>query len=159
SAMGLDQMKYSLEGAYTALYRINRTNDFGDPSSVKVQMLIANYGSRQEHSDSLLEDIVARNEPDHPVVAVVGLGSSSTGIEATAQVLASRGIPIVSAVAAADSLTIQRFAGLRSVSPNDTDYVLALKQLLDQTGQLHSGMIVADQNNNLYVKSLRAAYA
>jgi ABC-type branched-subunit amino acid transport system substrate-binding protein len=160
SPMGLDQIRHSLEGAYTALYRINHTPEFGDPSAMKMQMLMANFGSRQEYRNSLLTDILARSEPAHPVVAVVGLGESATGIKATAQALAGKGIPMVSAVASADSLNIQKFAGLRSVSPSDRDYVQALAQFLDKSG-LRNGIIVADeanQNDDLYVGSLRAAY-
>jgi hypothetical protein len=64
---------------------------------------------------------------------------------------------MVSAVASADSLDMRTFAGLRSVSPSNSDYVGALEQLLRDPG-LRTGIIVADQSDDLTVKSLWDAY-
>jgi len=55
AAISLDQIKYSLEGAFTAMDRANNSRDFGDPSAVKIQVLLANQGSRQEDSDDLVK--------------------------------------------------------------------------------------------------------
>jgi ABC-type branched-subunit amino acid transport system substrate-binding protein len=160
------QVKASLEGAYTALHRANtdRTSaPFGDPNLVKVQLVPVNFGSRQEYSDQLRDEILARSEPDHPVVAVVGLGSSLAGTEQMARALSDRGIPMVSAVASADALDARTYGGLFSVSPSSSDYVLALRKLLDaRPGELtfaeRSGLVVADQNNDPFVVSLREAF-
>src|SRR5262249_62233630 len=104
SAMSLDQIKFSLEGSLTALHRINHFADFGDPNAVQIQLLLVNQGSRQEYSDALIKQILDQSRPDdHPLVAVVGLGSSFTGTEATAKALADLGIPMVRGVASADS--------------------------------------------------------
>jgi hypothetical protein len=161
-----DQVQASLEGAYTALYRANTDPgaSLGDPNLVKIQMVLASFGSRQEYSERLVNDIVGSGEPGHPVVAVVGLGSSFVGTEKTAEALAARHIPMVSAVATADTLDSSRYDGLYSVSPSNNDYVLALKKLLDAKlpglsfGE-GSGLVVADDNeNDPYVRTLREAF-
>ncbi|MEH1014870.1 hypothetical protein V6U90_17385 [Micromonospora sp. CPCC 206060] len=159
SAMSIDQVRYSLQGAMTALHRINRGQDFGDPSAMRVQLLLVNYGSRQEHREEIINEIVAETKSDeHPLVAVVGLGSSFSGTEATARELSERGIPMVTGVASADSLTARTAPTLYSVSPSNTDYALALRELLRGSLGLRSGIIVADQNEDPYVRTLRDAF-
>lgn len=161
SAMSLDQIKFSLEGSLTALRRINHTNDFGDQDAVHIQLVLVNQGSRQEFSEALIKQILDQNMPNHPLVAVVGLGSSFTGTEATVAALASRDIPMVSAVASATTLTKEKYETLRSVSPSNLDYARALRQLLDDHQsdlKLRNGIIVQDTNDDPYTKTLREAF-
>jgi hypothetical protein len=69
---------------------------------------------------------------------------------------------MVSAVTSADSLTARDIAGLHSVSPANTDYVLALKELLDQhrpTLPLTSAIVVGDVNDDPYVQTLNQVYS
>lgn len=159
--------KGSLEGAYTALHRANNDSaaPFGDPNLFKVQMVPANFGSRQKYSDQLRDAILASGEPSHPIVAVVGLGSSLPGTMQMTQELSSRHIPMVSAVASADILNSKTYPGLYSVSPSSSDYVLALRKLLDAklsdlTFGKGSALVVADQNKNEdpFVLSLLTAF-
>src|SRR5262249_50168499 len=162
SAIPPDQIKFSLEGSLTALHRINHSADFGDPNAVRIQLILVNQGSRQEYSDALIKQILDQSGPDHPLAAVVGLGSSFPGTEATVAALADRGIPMVSAIASADSLTMQRFKTLRSVSPSNLDYVRALRALLDSTPAglgLPNGILVKDTNDDPSPRTLRAAFA
>jgi hypothetical protein len=158
SAISLDQIRFSLEGSFAALNRINNGNDFGSPNAVAIQLILVNQGSRQEQSEALIKQILDLGVPNHPLVAVVGLGSSFPGVEATAAALSGQGIPMVSAVASADSLTMQRYKTLRSVSPSNRDYADALRAFLTdpQTGlHLHNGIIVQDTNNDPYPSTLR----
>jgi hypothetical protein len=162
SAMSLDQVHYSLEGAYTALFRINHGDDFGDPAAVRIDLVLVNEGSEQDYSDQLRDAILALSEPNHPLVAVVGMGSSFVGTEQMARALSARGIPMVTAVASADSLDARQIPGLHSVSPANTDYVLALKELLDQhrpTLPLTSAIVVGDVNDDPYVQTLNQVYS
>jgi hypothetical protein len=162
SAMSLDQILFSLEGAYTALYRVNHGNEFGDPTAVKIDLALVNQGSRQDYSDGLRDDILGLSEPAHPLVAVVGMGSSFVGTDRMARELSAREIPMVTAVTSADSLNGRDIPGLHSVSPANTDYVLALKELLDQhqpTLPLTSAIVVGDVNDDPYVQSLNLVYA
>jgi hypothetical protein len=167
SATVVKQVQASLEGAYTALHRANADTSapFGDPNLVQVQMVLANFGSRQDQQyvDRLVNDILGRSEPQHPVVAVVGLGSSVVGTEKAAGKLAEQGIPMVGAVASADVLDSRTYAGLYNVAPNSSDYVLALKDLLDKKLPglfgAGSGLVVADDNkSDSYVQGLRNAF-
>lgn len=161
SAMSLDQIKFSLEGSFAALYRVNHSVDFGDPNAVRIQLLLANQGSRQEYSDAVVKQILDQSETDHPVVAVVGLGSSFPGTATTAKAFADRGIPMVSAVASATNLEMETYKTLHSVSPSNRDYALALKRLLDDPSSspgLHNGIIVQDLNDDPYTKTLKEAF-
>jgi hypothetical protein len=163
-----EHVRGSLEGAFTALHRANADQDapFGDPNLVQVQMVPVNFGSRQDeqYGDRLVADIKGRSEAQHPVVAVVGLGSSLPGTEKVARGLANEGIPMVSAVASADVLDSRTYNGLYSVSPSSSDYVLALRSLLDSRQQdlsfdAGSGLVVADENKtDPFVQGLGAAF-
>ena len=159
AAAPLPQVRESLEGAYTALSRANSTADFGSPTAARIQVVLANQGSRQEYSPSLVDAVIRQDDEEHPVVAVVGLGSSFEGTLETARAFAQRQIPMVSAIASADGLNISAMPGLRSVSPSNTEYARALRTLLDGQVVLNSGMIVADRNDDPYVSSLRSAFA
>ncbi|MGH3851369.1 MAG: hypothetical protein ACRDRT_17045, partial [Pseudonocardiaceae bacterium] len=57
SAISLKQILYSLQGSYTGLRRVNESSDFGDPSTVKIQLLLANEGSQQEAETGFLDGI------------------------------------------------------------------------------------------------------
>ncbi|MEO3782300.1 hypothetical protein ABGB12_03145 [Actinocorallia sp. B10E7] len=158
SAMSLPQIRNTLQGSYTALMRANHTSVFSDPSAVQIQLILANQGSRQEAGPEFVEELLAVSEPDHPLVAVVGLGSSVENTEKIARALAARDIPLVSAVASADTLT--GVPGLWSVSPGNTQYAQALKAFLDRPDQkaLRTGIIVHDLNKDPYTTTLSAAY-
>jgi len=156
SAISLAQILYSLEGVYTALYRVNHSSDFGDPTAAKVQLSLANQGSLQEADPSFLRRIIDVSQPDHPLVTVVGLGSSFTNTKTAVEYLAQQGIPMVGAEASADSLSDLHL--LWSVSPSNTEYVNRLKSFLDHQNVLKSAIIVYDRNPDLYTQSLAQDY-
>ena len=161
SAMSLDEIKRSIEGAYVAQYLANHDPELSDPSAVRIQMVLANQGSRGDYNAQLVQDILGQSEPDHPVVAVVGFGPSTQGGKATAQELARHGIPMVTAVATADDFDADDVVGLHSVSPSNTAYARSLGQLLDKLDPVWpmAGLIVADQStDDLYTRSLRRAF-
>jgi hypothetical protein len=155
-AISLRQILHSLEGCYTALYRTNHSSNFGDPSAVKIQLLLANQGSRQNADPDFIDGVLGVSQPDHPVVAVIGMGSSVPNTKTAAEYLANKGIPIVNAEASADSLTDLHL--LWSVSPSNTDYAKQFKSFLDQQKMLSSGIIVYDRNSDLFTQSLAQAY-
>jgi hypothetical protein len=154
--ISLRQILYSLEGSYSALYRANHSSDFGDPSAVKIKLLLANQGSLQDASPDFLNSILKVSQPDHPLVAVIGLGSSLPNTKTAIEYLAQQGIPLVSAEASADSLTNLHL--LWSVSPSNTEYVDRLKSFLDHQNVLKSAIIVYDRNPDLYTHSLAQDY-
>ena len=156
SAISLKQIAHSLQGSYTGLVRANESTDFGDPSTEGLQLLLANEGSQQETGTDFMDGIMKMSQPDHPVVAVIGLGASMPNTRATAEYLAQRKIPMVSAVASVDDLT--NLPLLWSVSPSNLDYARALSSFLDRQSELKSGVIVYDQNADFFAKSPAKAY-
>jgi hypothetical protein len=158
SGMSMDQIRHSVQGSFTALWRINHERQFGDPTAAKVQLVLANSGSRQEYNKRVIDDVLAVSAPDHPLVAVVGLGSSLPGAAQSATALGGH-VPVMSAVASADSFNATSIPGLRSVSPSTSDYVTALHKLIEQPKVgLSKAILVADVNNDPYVQSLAAAF-
>jgi len=155
-AILLREILHSLEGSYVALHRANHSPAFGDPSAVKIQLLLVNQGSRQNADPDFIDGILKISQMNHPLVAVVGLGASVPNTKTAADYLAQRGIPMVSAVASADSLT--HLPLLWSVSPSNTEYAVRLKSFLDQQHVLRSGVIVYDRNPDLFTQSLAQAY-
>jgi len=155
-AISLRQILYSLEGNYTALYRANHSSDFGDPTAMKIQLLLANQGSLQEAGPAFLDSIVKLSQLDHPMVTVIGLGSSVPNTKTAVEYLAQQGIPMVDAEASADSLTHLHL--LWNVSPSNSEYVGQLKSFLDHQNVLKSGIIVYDRNPDLYTQSLTQDY-
>ncbi len=161
AAIPLTDILDSLEGSYTALQRANHSRDFGDPSAVGLQLWLANQGSRQDADPSFITSILGISQPDHPVVAVVGLGSSLLTNKDAAGQMAQRRIPMVGALASADSLTDLPL--LWSVSPSNIQYVQHLKAFLDDQHALQHalryGIVVSDDNtDDLYAQSLAKDY-
>jgi hypothetical protein len=156
TATSLKQILHTLQGSYTGLMRANDSIDFGDPSTEKLQLLLANEGSQQEAGTDFLDGIVKMSQPDHPVVTVIGLGVSVPNTKTTAEYLAQRKIPMVNAVASADDLT--NLPLLWSVEPSNRDFVRALGSFLDRQTILKSGLIVYDQNPDLFTRSLANDY-
>ncbi|MGH3856752.1 MAG: hypothetical protein ACRDR6_25360, partial [Pseudonocardiaceae bacterium] len=159
SAISLKEILHCLQGSYTALYRVNHSPDFGDPSAVEIQLLLANQGSQQDADPDFLNGILRESQPAHPVVAVIGLGSSFSTTMTTVEYIAKQGIPLVSAVTSADNLTNLHL--LWSVSPSNDQYVQALNVFLGTKQEkdiLKSGIIVYDQNPDPFTQSLAQDY-
>jgi ABC-type branched-subunit amino acid transport system substrate-binding protein len=158
SVTTLGEIWRSLEGSYTALYRANHSSSFGD-LNIKIQLLLANQGSQQNSDPDFLNLILKASEPSHPVVAVIGLGSSLPSLKTAAEYLADHGIPMVSAVASADNLTPLPL--LWSVSPSNTEYVNRIRSFLqtnEEKDTLKSGIIVYDLNPDYYTQTLAQDY-
>ncbi|MFC5829726.1 ABC transporter substrate-binding protein [Nonomuraea insulae] len=156
SAITLEQIEHALQGTYTALVRANTTTVFGDYRQVGLQLLLANQGSRQDAGDRLLGKVLEVSEEEHPLVGVLGLGSSVPSTESAVRWLGARRIPMVSAITSADSLT-----GLPmfwSVSPSNIQYVKALRHYLDTRKTLKSAIVVYDRNRDPYTNSLFTAF-
>ncbi|MEO3853910.1 hypothetical protein [Acrocarpospora sp. B8E8] len=156
SAIPLEHILHALEGTYTALIRANTSTIFGDSKRVQLQLLLANQGSRQLADDDFVDKVMEASEPEHPVVAVVGLGSSVPNTGTMAEKLAERGIPMVSAITSADTLTGR--SNLWSVSPSNIQYAKALRHFLDARKDLRSGIIVRDRNKDPYTSTLGEAF-
>ncbi|MEV0612660.1 hypothetical protein AB0I81_04980 [Nonomuraea sp. NPDC050404] len=155
SAITLSQIEHALQGTYTALIRANQETVFGDHGKVRLQLLLANQGSRQD-ADRIVDKVLEVSEEEHPLVGVLGLGSSVPNTEKVVRRLGTAGIPMVSAITSADSLTALPL--FWSVSPSNIQYARALRHYLDHRKTLKSAIVVHDDNHDPYTNSLFAAY-
>ncbi|MGH3816104.1 MAG: hypothetical protein ACRDUV_27260 [Pseudonocardiaceae bacterium] len=151
-----EAVRHRLEGAYTALRRVNDTSRVvGDPAP-QVQLVLANEGStaaqRKQVLDRLLE---MSNQQEHPLVAVIGLGLSTQQTEQRAMQLSLWGIPMVGALLPADGLDYEDIPGLIKTSPSNRDYVEALRRYVEST-DIDSAVLVRsrDPEGDLYTRTL-----
>lgn len=154
------EIRNRLEGAYTALRRINTTTWVGDPRP-QVQLLLASEGSTEAQRRRVIGQLVEMSErDDNPLVAVIGLGVSTEETELRARALSDHGIPMVSAYLIADGLNYDQIPGLIRISPGNREYVKALRQYVDRAG-LTSAAMVRDFNSergDLFTQTLEAGF-
>ncbi|GHE45547.1 hypothetical protein GCM10017673_54500 [Streptosporangium violaceochromogenes] len=156
SAISLDQIEHALQGTYTALKRANESKIFGDSNGVGLQLWLVNQGSRQDVGDKLVDQVLRMSKEEHPLVAVVGLGSSTESTVEMAKRLGGGGIPMVGAITSADDLT--GLENLWNISPSNTQYAEALLDFFGKRKNLKSAIVVRDRNSDPYVKSLADAF-
>lgn len=161
SALTMARIRYSLQGAYAAQRRANGGADdgFGDPTPL-IQLLLANEGSNQQQWRPPVSRLISMTTGAHPLVAVVGLGVSVPATQLAAEELSRHQVATVGAVLTADTLRADSFV---QVSPPNGQYALALRNYLDQEyPEGHSdrrrGIVVYDQNSDMYTRTLREAY-
>jgi ABC-type branched-subunit amino acid transport system substrate-binding protein len=157
SALPADAVRNRLEGAYTALRRVNADRVAGDPNP-QIQLLLANEGSTDGQWGQVSDRLAELSEADaNPLVAVVGLGVSTARTMRHTQDLSEDGIPMVGAVLTADNLEYDEVPGLIKTSPSNRHYVAALRDYLTEAG-LGSAIMVRDSNSDagfdLYAKTL-----
>ncbi|MFG1913723.1 ABC transporter substrate-binding protein [Micromonospora sp. NPDC048898] len=159
SFMSIDQIRHSVQGAYLAQHRANHSAAFKDASSPPIQLVLASPGSRQTHWEPVVRQLERMAGDDHPLVAIVGMGTSVAATRDAALHLArsSSGLPMVSAVASTDDF--RDIEGFVRTTPSNTDYVAALAGYLGGHPNLNNGMLVSDASApDLYVQDLRDAY-
>lgn len=157
SALPPDAVRNRLEGAYTALRRVNTERVAGDPDP-QIQLLLANEGSTDAQWQEVLDRLAELSTAaEHPLVAVAGLGVSTARTQRHAQQLADHHLPMVGAVLTADTFEYDRVPGLIKTSPSNRHYVAALSDYLTNAG-LTSAIMVRDSNSDegfdLYTKTL-----
>ena len=158
SPLDVARVRAAMEGAHVAQWRANRTPAFrGDRP--RIQLHLANTGSRQEHWRPVVDDLVAMSTRENPLLMVVGPGLSSANAEDAAGRLSKGGIPMISGVASANSLAHERISGLLRASPSNSDFTGVLRDLLDERADRASGFLVWDKTkDDLYVTDLRQSY-
>ncbi|HEX2299761.1 MAG TPA: hypothetical protein VHH34_14815, partial [Pseudonocardiaceae bacterium] len=139
-------MRHRLEGAYTALRRVNSTTVIGDPKP-QIQLLLASEGSTDAQWRHVTGQLVRMStRTDSPLVAVIGLGISTAQTQQRAMALSDHGVPMVSAYLVADVLDYEHIPHLIRTSPSNHYYVAALRSFVDSTN-LESGLVVRDSNS------------
>jgi len=144
-----------LQGAYTALRRVNSTGTYGSFQRFQVQLVLVNQGSRQNVDDWLIDEMLDESEPDHPLEAVIGLGSSVVNTEKVVEKLGSKGLAMVSAITSADGLTGMK--NFWSVSPSNVQYVQELASFV-RGRNLKRALPITDSNDDPFTSSLAAAF-
>ncbi|MGB3443507.1 MAG: hypothetical protein WBA97_32625 [Actinophytocola sp.] len=150
-----------LEGAYTALRRVNQDAVAGNKDP-QIQLLLANQGSSDDQWQHVLTQLRELSEEEHPLLGVVGLGVSTARTRDQAADLSELGIPMVAAVLTADDFEYDHVPGLIKTSPSNRHYVAALDNYLDSS-PLDSAIMVRDSNSDLgidlYTKTLEEQFA
>lgn len=166
SAVTLEQIRYELEGAYTAQYRINHTAAVGDRRPL-VRLVLANWGSHEMQWKPVVEQLEGMVDDPEPLVAVVGLRLSTVQTEDAAKHLSQHDISMVSAIATADQLNWGNIRGFVRAAPPNLEYVAAIQGYLRHRPDLDSTLMVYDTNSDvrydpetgegsdLFTKSLR----
>lgn len=163
SALPLDQIRTSLEGAFTAQCRANLCPGLADAGAVGIQgttpliqLLLANEGRNETHWQPVVAQLAALTGGEHPLVAVAGMGISVPETQAAADALAKLRIPAIGAILTADDLNAEN---LFKVSPANLDYAKALRDYLDHSPLVgHTGYLVFDSRQDNYVRSLRTSF-
>lgn len=148
----------SLQGAHLAQLRANFTREL-DGALPLIRLLPANPGSRAEHWEPVVRQIVQAQETER-LVAVAGLGQSHGTTAAAIGELAEHRIPMVGATITADFFTEAEergeFIGLMRVAPSNSDQIKAIVQRLHDTRR---AMLVQDINqSDLLAKDLADAF-
>ncbi|TLW93608.1 hypothetical protein FFT09_09550 [Saccharomonospora piscinae] len=156
-----EQVRNRLEGAYTALRRVNTTAVAGD-ASPQIQLLLANQGTSEQQWREVTEEIIDLSTRDNPVVGVIGLGISAKHTQQQAAMLSRHGIPMVGAYLTADGFDYERIPGLVKTSPSNRHYVEALRQYLTAETDIDSAILVRDSNSDagldLYTQTLERQF-
>jgi transcriptional regulator with XRE-family HTH domain len=163
SPVPIAEVVNQLEGAYTAQYRANHTTDLGDPSPL-IRLVLANEGSHENQWQPVVHQIEGMVGDKDPLVAVTGLGVSTTQTEDGAKDLAAHHIPMVGAITTADELNYKDIPGFVRVAPSTAELVQSLSAYLQhrhnqQRQDFDSAILVYDTNSDdsgdLFTKSLR----
>lgn len=161
-----DAAYHALQGAYAAQRQANTAvSTLGDPA-LQIQLVLVNEGARQElWSDDAVVPALGRLKDDrqHPLVAVTGMGISIPATTQAAAALHNLGLPVIGSVLTADDMVAP---DLFKVAPSNHQYAQALRAFLDTQAALphsrlpasYTGYLVFDRNPaDNYVQSLYAA--
>ena len=159
SAKSADNVRNELEGAYTAQRRINESV-LPTSSSPQIQLVLANWGRTEGQWQHVVDRLVEMTGEDHPLVAVIGLGVSTTLTQHRAEKLSALRIPMIGSLLTADELNYTHIPGFIRVSPSTLDYAKALRRYVDShNNDLKSAVMVYDANSDsggdLFTKFLR----
>ncbi|MFI9237545.1 hypothetical protein [Streptomyces cinnamoneus] len=163
SALPIEEIRTSLQGAYTAQCRANGCPGLSAAASTgihgkrpQVQLLLASEGRKQAHWRPVVAQLAGLTGGKHPLVAVAGLGVSIPETQDAAVELSKKKIPAIGAVLTATNIDAER---LFKVSPSNTDYARALRQHLDKLpAEQRRGYLVFDSRDDNFVQTMRKAY-
>jgi ABC-type branched-subunit amino acid transport system substrate-binding protein len=136
------ELNHQLEGMFTAVHQYNLS--LTDDSQVHLRLSLVNEGAAETQWKKATQQLSAMVDDPAPLVAVVGLGTSSQETEQGAAVLAAARIPMINIIVTSDELNYQRTPGLFKVLPANQDQVAALKDYLQRHPAMKRGILVSD---------------
>lgn len=158
SPLNRAQVRHSIEGAYVAQRRANRTEEFKSREPL-IQLVLANEGSTQHAWKATTNQLIDMTNDDIPLAVVMGQGISTSFTTDAAEKLSKAGIPIVTGTTMADNLDNAHIPGLIRAAPSNTDAAIAIRRYLDSQSELNSGILVFDnESSDTFVTSLKAAF-
>jgi hypothetical protein len=156
-SMTLSAVLEHIKGAYVAQRRANQ--DIGtipnSPEKPLIKLLLANYGTNALQWPFAVREILDHVDGPDRVVAVTGLGASTTAAQQAMNALAQNHLPTVGSVITADTLP-DMSKGLTRVSPTNRDEVAALLQHAKPAGKV---FLIRDAGgSDLYTNNLAADF-
>ncbi|MBD0673099.1 hypothetical protein [Streptomyces sp. CBMA156] len=161
SALTAPEVRNAIEGAYTAQIRANTTRVAGDLTPL-IRLVLANEGSHEDQWQQVVAQLEGMVHDPQPLVAVAGLGVSTTETLKGAQKLSSQHIPTVGAINTADQLNTSAIPGFIRVTASNQQSVVALQNHLSHLPGMNSAIMVFDSNSDitaspdLFTASLRS---
>ncbi|WP_333768078.1 ABC transporter substrate-binding protein [Streptomyces sp. IBSBF 2435] len=149
SALTATEIRNAIEGAYTAQVRANTTRVAGDETPL-IRLVLANEGGHEDQWPQVAAQLESMIDSPQPLVAVGGLGVSTTETLRGAQELSSHHIPTVGAINTADQLNSQSIPGFIRVAASNQQAVTALKSYLGGLQDTKSAIMVFDSNSDMH---------
>ncbi|GAB3476761.1 ABC transporter substrate-binding protein [Amycolatopsis cihanbeyliensis] len=150
--LSAEWVRHQLQGAYIAQHRANTTRSWG--SLPLIRLVLANPGSRLNHWEPVVDDLVGRVR-DERLVAVTGIGLSLDTSRDAMERLSRNQIPVIASHLAADEFS--EIPGFMRVSPTSSTYGTAAAEYVRSTA--HTATIVQDINpDDLYPETLVEAF-
>lgn len=152
SAMTPELIKNGLVGAHVAQLRANQG------SGPHYQLLLANNGKHLDHWQPVVDQLKGMTEAKAPLVAVMGLPSSTPDTRDTADALSKKDveIPVVAPVITSTSMKADY---LFQTSASNKHFALALKRYLADRPGSSRGFLVSDRRRgDTYARDLADAF-
>ncbi|MEU2614815.1 hypothetical protein ABZ570_24995 [Micromonospora sp. NPDC007271] len=152
------RIRAQLEGAHVAQLAANE-----DKREPKVQLLLANPGSRQQQWRQVVDQLIELAD-DERLVGVIGVGQSTTNARDTARALSAAGIPMVASVATSTDFNVEPAAepgvptryirGLARVNATTGDQIGVLSDHLTRRGVGKAMLVYDSDETDLYTSTL-----
>ncbi|MBQ1158458.1 branched-chain amino acid ABC transporter substrate-binding protein [Streptomyces sp. A73] len=148
-----ESVRHELEGAYLAQRRHNTGDLRGSP---KIRLLIANSGSSSAHWQQVVDRLAERTKAPDRLVAVTGLGPSTTENLSALRALEKHRIAMVASTMTATN--IRDITGFVRVAPTNIDEARAAAGYLRRKN-VRTAVIVQDiARKNHYANTLGPAF-
>ncbi|GAB2505890.1 ABC transporter substrate-binding protein [Nocardiopsis aegyptia] len=153
-----EQIVRAVEGTYVALMRQNGFAETGSgveavaEESRIFQLYLANEGSVQQGSDTIVHTLASMVDDDIPLSVVIGQSSTTTATEDVARELSELRIPMVAGSSTSTTINNVRSPGLIRSAPNNEDFAAALRDHLDRRAESDRepvrGLLLSDENED-----------